>query len=157
MFRAYHYTSHFAIEWCSDSSSVEYPDDGLKHGLDYVQFLGRSLERAWDTYERLGYNMPLPTPGRSDGRILVHVQAAFDLCGWGITFEDLGIGSGGFAFDGQIWIPNNSSPTDNCVTTPYGVIEINTLGFSSSGISLKLTAEKIQQNNPATTPPGYCS
>jgi hypothetical protein len=62
-----------------------------------------------------------------------------------------------FGSVGQIWIPNNSSATDNCVTTPYGVIEINTLGFSSSGISLKLTAEKIQQINPATTPPGYCS
>jgi len=107
-------TEHFSIEWCSDPSSPDYPEGarGGKRGFDYIQLLGESLEQAWDTYEGLDYDMPPATPGRSDDRILVHVQAVVDLCGF-IKFE-----TGGFAVMGQIWT-SNDHPTDGGLNSSF--------------------------------------
>jgi hypothetical protein len=57
----------------------------------------------------------------------------------------------------NVWVSNGSTATGGCAATPYGYIQINTVAVGLSGISVKLTAEKIQETNPATTPPTYCS
>ncbi len=118
-------SEHFSIEWCSDDTDSNYPNNGQLAGFDYIRVLSETLELAWDTYKNMDYIMPPPTHGRTDGRITVHIQDDSK------PFIPLiPRGTPGLAFAGKIWLLNTLADLrQNSSHELFHLVQYNYLGY----------------------------
>ena len=127
-------SEHFSIEWCSDDTDSNYPNNGQLAGFDYIRVLSETLELAWDTYKSMDYIMPPPTYGRTDARITVHVQDDSKPFIYALGNRR----PSGLAFAGQIWLLNTLVDLrQNSSHELFHLVQYNYLGYKLNGADLE--------------------